>query len=201
MKTLHTSSLFLLMIAVGWVMAACGDQVPTPLDDDDIDGDDDTGPDDDDADDGVTPEDVQNSLNNLTSWGNKGGCSRVVLWGTDAAAEVELNFSASLDFGEISFPYNRQYDLSVPGSGGVLSVKAGSGLGTTACTANPGNPEVTDNYSVEAGTVTLDVTRNGSDYNASVTFSNIELLRVGGNETVTIPNGAMLGPVGVGEDP
>lgn len=201
MKTLQTSWLFLLAIAAGLMMSACGDQFSTTLDDDDVAIDDDTVPDDDDEDDGVTPEDVQNSLNNLTSWGNKGGCSRVILWGTDGGAEVELNFSASLDFQEINFPYNHQYDLSVPGSGGVLSVKAGSGLGTTVCTANPGNPNVTDTYSVEAGTVTLEVTGSGANYTASITFSNIELQRVGGNETVTIPNGAMLGPVPVGTDP
>jgi hypothetical protein len=185
-----------LVAALGLMLTSCGDQFSTSGQDDDDssldddDADDDTAGDDDSWD-GPSPSDVQAALDAVGSWPTIDGCEDVVIFATNAGAAVELNFSASVDFSQIEpgGSEDEQYDLAVPGSGAVLSVKAGSNLGSTQCTQNPGTPDITDNYSVESGVVTLTVTRvGGGVFTASLAFSGLELKRVGGDEMVTIPD-------------
>ncbi len=202
---MNSSTLTMALLAGLGLLAASCDTYSTsgnPHRDDDLDddsADDDTAGDDDW--DGPSPDDVQEALDAISSWPTIDGCEDVVIYATNAGAAVELNFSASVELAQIDVgaAEDEQFDLSVPGSGAVLSVKAGSNLGTTQCTGNPGDPEVTDNYSVESGTVTLTVNRLGpAEYAASIQLSGVELLRVGGEETVHIPN-VTLSQISVGD--
>ena len=187
----------LALLSLGLVLAGCPDQfsTPTPNDDDDDSADDDAGDDDAGDDDtepaGPTPAEVQDALDELVNWPVYAGCDCVTLYTTDANNSVELKFTANIDPGSVTPPHTEVYDL--PGPGAVLSLKAGFDMGTNTC-GGVGNPETTDNYSVQSGSVTLNLV---SGPMAGISFSNVELLRVGGTETVTIPS-VTLSLIGVG---
>ncbi len=194
-----------LIAALGWCLGGCPDPYSTSgggiNDDDDDVADDDTG--DDDTDDTVTAEDVQAALGNITGWAAD-GCSQVIVFAVSGHGTVDLTFEANLDLATIAIPpaHTEHYDL--PGPGAVLSVRAGADLGTDRCTASPGTPTVTDNYSVQSGTVSLNLDRGQQQSidqtSATLDLAGVTLQRVGGSEVVTVPD-VTLGPITVGWEP
>jgi hypothetical protein len=171
----------LLLLTALALLPGCPDQFSTtPVNPDDDDDNDDSADDDDVGDDdtGVSVTEVQAALDNVTSWPTLGGCSQVTVFGANGSETVELKFTAAL--------------------------RSGASMGTAICTGSPGTPQVQDNYSVETGEVHLVLDRDGgepvSQTDAIVTFSGVEFTRVGGSETVTLPN-VSLPAVTVGWEP
>ncbi|MDP7110442.1 MAG: hypothetical protein QGH45_00690 [Myxococcota bacterium] len=195
----------LLLLTALALLPGCPDQFSTtPLNPDDDDDNDDSADDDDVGDDdtGVSVAEVQAAVDNLTSWPTLGGCSQVTVFGANGSETVELKFTANVDLGAESMPFTEDYDL--PGPGASLSLRSGASMGTAICTGSPGTPQVQDNYSVETGEIHLVLDRAGgepvSQTDAIVTFSGVEFTRVGGSETVTLPN-VSLPAVTVGWEP
>ncbi len=196
----------LLLLAALALLPGCPDQFSTtPVGPGDDDDDDDDSADDDDVGDddtGVSVMDVQAALDNITSWPTLGGCSQVTVFGANGSETVELKFTANVDLGTETMPFNDTYDL--PGPGASLSLRSGSSMGTNICTSDPGTPMVQDNYSVEGGEVRLVLDRDGgepvSQTDALVTFTDVDFTRVGGSETVSLPN-VTLPAVTVGWEP
>ncbi len=193
------------LIALALMLPGCPDQFSTtpvnPGDDDDDDdssGDDDVGDDDTD----VSVQEVQGALDNLTSWPTLGGCSQVTVFGANGSETVELKFTANVDLGTEEMPFDDTFDL--PGPGASLSLRSGSDMGTAICAAEPGTPVVQDNYSVQGGEVRLVLDRGPGEPVAQtvaiVSFSGVIFQRVGGSETVDLPD-VSLPAVTVGWEP
>ena len=193
------------LLALALLLPGCPDQFSTtpvgPGDDDDddsADDDDDVG----DDDTGVSVAQVQAALDNISGWPTLGGCSQVTVFGANGSETVELKFTANVDLGSEDMPFIDDYDL--PGPGASLSLRSGSDMGTSICTSEPGTPQVQDNYSVQSGGVHLVLDRSGgepvSQTAAIVSFDGITFERVGGGETVTIPD-VSLPAVTVGWEP
>ena len=180
------------VLALALLLPGCPDQFTTtpvgPGDDDDDDSADDDDVGDDDT--GVSVAQVQAALDNISSWPTLGGCSQITVFGANGSETVELKFTANVDLGSEDMPFIDDYDL--PGPGASLSLRSGADMGTSICTATPGTPQVQDNYSVQSGGIHLVLDRNGgepvSQTAAIVSFDAVTFERVGGGETVTIPD-------------
>jgi hypothetical protein len=193
-----------LITTLSWCLGGCPDQFSTSgggIGDDDDTADDDTG--DDDTDDTVTADDVQSALDNVSGWAAD-GCSQVIIYAVSSHSTVDLTFEANLDLASIEIPPAHDEHYDIPGPGAVLSVRAGGDLGTDRCTASPGTPTITDNYSVQSGTVTLTLDRGPQQpidqTTATIEFAGVTLQRVGGSEVVTMPD-ATFGGINVGWEP
>ena len=187
--------ILLPLAALALLMWGCPDQFSTtPVNGDDDDGDDDDSADDDDTGDddtSVSVLDVQAALDNIGGWPTIGGCSQVTVFGANGSETVELKFTAAVDLLSETMPFNDTFHL--PGPGASLSLRSGSQMGTAICTNDPGSPVVQDNFSVQSGSVhlVLDGGNPISQTSAVVSFDGITFQRVGGAETVSLPDISM----------
>jgi hypothetical protein len=175
-----------LLFPIVMLLFGCGDNISTSGGGQHSDDDDSSVSDDDDS---LPGDEVQGALDNITGWAAN-GCSQVTVWAVSGHSTVDLSLEANLDLNDLDYPHDEQYEY--PFVGAVLTVRSGEDLGTDVCTATPGTPTVNDYYSVQSGSLTLYLDKAPqepiSQTRARLEFTNVELQRVGGSETVTIPN-------------
>jgi len=179
-------SLLLLPTTALLLLFGCGDNISTSGGGQHSDDDDSAAGDDDDT---LPGDEVQAALSNITGWAAD-GCSQVTVYAVSGHGTVDLSLEANLDLDDLDYPHSEHYEY--PFVGAVLTVRAGENLGTDLCTSTPGTPTVDDYYSVQSGSLTLYLDKTPqepiSQTHARLEFTDVELQRVNGSETVTIPN-------------